>query len=129
MVTSLFVLLTLSMVNAPTAHMGAAATPSMGQKPSVNDCILFATIFTDQGRLLQGAEVRVHPVGKKKPNYQAYSDRRGEFAVRVPTVGEFEIEIRAEGFVSQSRKVTTIQGQKLDMVFHMARPSPPVKQK
>jgi hypothetical protein len=105
------------------------APPAAKQKPSANDCILFATIFTDQGRLLQGAEIRVHPDGKKKPNYEAISDRRGEFAVRVPTVGEFEIEIKAEGFLTQTRKVTTVQGQKLEMVFHMARPTPPEKKK
>jgi hypothetical protein len=129
MYAMLFALLTLVMVIPPAATAAVTAPSATRQKPSVNDCILFATIFTDQGRLLQGAEIRVHPVGKKKPAYQAYSDRRGEFAVRVPTVGEFEIEIRAEGFVSQTRKVTTIQGQKMDMVFHMVRPSPPVKQK
>lgn len=129
MFAGLFALLTLFAVSGPAAIAKEAAPIAMGQKPSANDCILFATIFTDQGRLLQGAEIRLHPAGKKKPNYQAFSDRRGEFAVRVPTVGEFEIDIKAEGFVSQTRKVTTVQGQKMDMVFHMARLPQPVKQK
>jgi hypothetical protein len=115
--------------NAGAVPLAPAEPPATKQKPSANDCILYATIFTDQGRLLEGAEIRVHPDGKKKPNYEAISDRRGEFAVRVPTVGDFEIEIKAEGFVTQTRKVTTVQGQKLEMIFHMARPTPPEKKK
>jgi hypothetical protein len=119
----MFALLTLLMVGGVAAIAGAGAAIAATQKPSVNDCILSATVFTDEGRLLQGAEIRVHPAGKKKPNYEAISDRRGEFAVRVPTVGEFEIEIKASGFVAQTRRVTTAQGQRMEMVFHMARPA------
>ncbi len=129
MFAPLFAFIILLAANAGT-HLTIIGEPAATkQKPSANDCILYATIFTDQGRLLEGAEIRVHPDGKKKPNYEAISDRRGEFAVRVPTVGDFEIEIKAQGFVTQRRKVTTVQGQKLEMIFHMARPSPPEKKK
>ena len=129
MLAFLLALLTAVSVNSPAAFAGPNAISGLTQKPSINDCILYATVFTDEGRLLEGAEVHVHPADKKKPHWEAWSDRRGEFAVRVPTVGEFEMEIKAEGFIPQTRKVTTVQGQKIDMTFHMVRAPKPTKQK
>jgi hypothetical protein len=41
-------------------------------------------VFTDQGFALPGARVRVRRADEKKPKWEATSDRRGEFAVRVP---------------------------------------------
>lgn len=96
------------------------------RKPSPNDCIFYATVFTNEGRLLVGAEIHVRPTGKKKPDLEAWSDRRGEFAVRVPPGVDYDIEVKAEGFVTQVRTANAQTGRQ-DMVFHM-EPQPAKKQ-
>jgi hypothetical protein len=103
----------------PTAALGnlGLAAPTQ-HKPSPNDCIFYATVFTNEGRLLAGAEIHVRPTGKKKPDYEAWSDRRGEFAVRVPQGIDYDIEVRAKGFLTQVRKANAQTGRQ-DMVFHM----------
>jgi hypothetical protein len=89
------------------------------RKPSPNDCLLYSTVFTSEGRALPGADARIHPVEKKKPLWELTSDSRGEFAARVPSVGDYEIEVKAKGYVPQTKRVTTIVGDRVDLVFNM----------
>jgi hypothetical protein len=103
----------------PTFAFGVPGSAAPTQhKPSPDDCIFYATVFTNEGRLLVGAEIHVRPSGKKKPDYEAWSDRRGEFAVRVPQGIDYDIEVKAKGFISQVRKSHAETGHQ-DMVFHM----------
>jgi hypothetical protein len=104
-----------------------ASAPTTQHKPSPNDCIFYATVFTNEGRLLEGAEIHVRPTGKKKPDFEAWTDRRGEFAVRVSPGQDYDIEVKAEGFITQMRTANAQTG-KQDMVFHMEL-KPPKKQK
>jgi hypothetical protein len=110
--------------SALAAHASAPATQ---HKPSPNDCIFYATVFTNEGRLLVGAQIHVRPTGKKKPDFETWTDRRGEFAVRVSPGLDYDIEVKAEGFITQVRKANAQTG-KQDMVFHMEI-QPPKKQK
>lgn len=106
---------------------GPLATRSVAQhKPSPNDCLLYATVFTDQGWELPGADALIHPVDKTKPHWELTSNSRGEIAVRVPPVGDYEIEVKAKGYVTQTRKVTTIEGDRVDLTFRMV-PQPKKK--
>jgi hypothetical protein len=108
-----------------SAFPGEAANALQGNhKPSPNDCLLYATVFTEEGFLLPGADIYVHPVGKKKPVWEATSDRRGEFAVRVPPDGDYEIEVKAKGYIMQTHTVTAQLGERLDMTFHMPHQPP-----
>jgi len=108
----------LIFAHPPAALNHSAAAPSGQRKPSPNDCIFYATVFTNQGNLLEGAEVHVRPKGKKNPVYEAWSDRRGEFAVHVLPGMDYDIEVRADGFVPQVRTVNAQTGRQ-DLVFHM----------
>lgn len=112
----------------PSAAFAGTADAMQGHhKPSPNDCLFYATVFTEDGHLLPDADIFVHPVGKKKPNWEATSDRRGEFAVRVPPDGDYEIEVKAKGYVTQTHTVTAQLGERLDMTFNM--PFQPPKKK
>jgi len=95
------------------------ALPQSHHKPSPNDCLLYATVFTADGHILPGADAQAHLVGKKKPTWEATSDARGEFAIRVPPDGDYEIEVKAKGFVMQTHTVTAEMGERLDLVFNM----------
>jgi hypothetical protein len=94
------------------------------KKPSPNDCILYVTVFTDQGARLPDAAFTAHATGKNKPHWDGYSDSRGEFAVRVSFQGDYEIEVKAKGYDPQTRKVTSEVGQRLDVVFNLVPRSP-----
>jgi len=88
-------------------------------KPHPDDCILYGNVFTADGHLFQGADVHVRHSTDKKPKWDAVSDRRGEFAVRVPPQGDYVVEVRAKGFATQSRSVTAQASTRLNLVFHM----------
>jgi hypothetical protein len=97
----------------------AFAAPNPQQKPSYTDCILYGNVFTADGHLFEGADVHVRRATDKKPKWEAYSDRRGEFAVRVPPGPQYVIEVKAKGFVTQTQTVTSETSARLDLVFHM----------
>lgn len=104
-----------------------------GQKKSKqeefeNSFLFFGTVFTEQGFLLPGAEVKVRRTSERKTRWEAYSDVRGEFAVRVPKGDEYEIQIKAKGFSLMTRTVDSKVGGRQDMVFHM-QPAPKGKKK
>lgn len=96
-----------------------AACSQAKRKPSPNDCLLYSTVFGPDGRALPGADARIHPAEKKKPLWELTSDSRGEFAARVPSVGDYEIEVKAKGYVPQTKRVATIVGDRVDLVFNM----------
>jgi len=109
-----------ALIATHTIALKASAFSSSAQrKPSPNDCVLYVTVFTDKGVRLPDASFTVHAAGLKKPHWEGYSDARGEFAVRVVPPGDFEIQIRAKGYDTQKRTVTSESGEKLDLVFNM----------
>jgi hypothetical protein len=46
--------------------------------------LIFGTAYGPDDHPLYGVKVEVHPVGKKSPHWELFSDHRGEFAQRVP---------------------------------------------
>jgi uncharacterized membrane protein len=110
-----------SQANVPTISAGVSAAQ---KKLSPDDCILYVTVFTQKGARLPDAAFIAHAVGKKKPHWEGYSDSRGEFAVRVSTQGDYEIEVKAKGYEVQTRKITSEVGQKLDVVFNLVPRAP-----
>lgn len=46
--------------------------------------VIFGTAYGPDDRPMYGVRVTIHPVGKKHPSWDLYSDHRGEFAQRVP---------------------------------------------
>ncbi len=110
----------------------ASAAPSFAQDPpkkmsaAQQSCLLYGNVFTAAGNLLPDADVHVRRATDKHPKWEASSDRRGEFAVRVPPGADYVIEVKAKGYVTQSKTVTAQAYSRLDLVFHMD-PSPEKK--
>ncbi len=103
---------------------GPAAAPAGEQSRKgahENDFLLFGTVFTEQGLTLPGVQVRVHRAGERKVRWEARSDRRGEFAVRVPQGAEYEMSVLAGGYREQTRKIDARKGDREDLVFRLAR--------
>jgi carboxypeptidase family protein len=100
--------------------LGIPAVASVAQKRrSPDDGILYVTVFTEKGARLPDASYTAHPFGKTKPHWEGFSDVRGEFAVRVSLQGDYEIEVKAKGYDTQTRKVTSEVGDKTDVVFNL----------
>jgi hypothetical protein len=54
------------------------------QKLEKNYGLIFGTAYGPDDHPLYGVKVEVHPLGKKSPHWELFSDHRGEFAQRVP---------------------------------------------
>lgn len=103
--------------------LAAAAAGAQVQKGShQDDFVLFGTVFTEKGFVLPGARIRVRRTGERKPRWEARSDRRGEFAVRVPRGADYEMSVSAKGYEQQTRRIDTRAGDREDLVFRL----PPV---
>jgi hypothetical protein len=84
--------------------------------------LLYGNVYTDQGLALPGAQVKVRREDQKKPKWESYSDKRGEFAIRVPPGPKYEITIKAKGYEPLVRMVDTWQkGNRLDSSFKLQR--------
>jgi carboxypeptidase family protein len=97
------------------------ATPQKKSKQEdfANQLLIYGTVFTQQGFALPGAEVKVRRTSERKQRWAAYSDRRGEFAVRVPKGDQYEIAIKAKDYTTLTRTVDARSGDRQDMVFRM----------
>jgi hypothetical protein len=102
-------------------HVAALAPQDPQKKPSglAQSCLLYGNVFTSSGSLLPDADIHVRRATDKKPKWEAASDRRGEFAVRVPPGADYVIEVRAKGFVTQTKTVTAQAYDRVDLIFHM----------
>lgn len=111
---------------AAACAVSSAAQDSPKAAALAQSCLLYGNVFTASGSLLPDADVHVRRATDKKPKWSASSDRRGEFAVRVPPEGAYVIEVKAKGYVTQTKTVTAQAYSRLDLVFHMD-PSPAKK--
>lgn len=94
--------------------------PAAWQKQSAAPFIVFGTVFNEQGLALQGAETRLRRAGEKKDRWQARSDRRGEFAMRVPPGAEYELSVSAKGYQTITQKVDARQSNRADLTLRLA---------
>jgi len=84
-----------------------------------HDFVIFATVFTDRGFALPGARARVRRSEEKKFRWEAASDHQGELAIRVPQGAEYEMTIEAHGFKTQTRKIDTRAGNRVDLTIRL----------
>jgi hypothetical protein len=91
---------------------GSAKTPADAKAGKPKDYgVIFGTAYGPDDRPMYGVRVTIHPVGKKHPNWDLFSDHRGEFAQRVPPVpadylvtGEVEVAPVENGKPRASKK-------------------------
>lgn len=57
--------------------------------------LIFGTLWSADSRPVQGATIKIRRSDQKKPKWELVSDRRGEFAQRVP-VGKADYIVWAE---------------------------------
>jgi hypothetical protein len=98
-------------------------TPEKNEKKKKHshehDFLLIGTVFTEKGFSLEGAALHVRRMTEVKFRWEARSDRRGEFAIRVPQGADYQIVVQAKGFQGQTRSVDAKSGDREDLVFRL----------
>ncbi len=98
-------------------------TPEKNEKKKKHshehDFLLIGTVFTEKGFSLEGAALHVRRMTEVKFRWEARSDRRGEFAIRVPQGADYQIVVQAKGFQVQTRTVDAKSGDREDLVFRL----------
>ena len=97
----------------------ALLTLSAADKPSQARAVVAGSVFDSDGRSLPGCKVTVVSESDPKQKQQALTDRRGEFAVRVP-VGRYAISVTAKGFQAQQKTVQVEEGEKSNTTFQLS---------
>ena len=84
------------------------------------EVVITGTVFTEKGFSLAGASIRVNRVGERKARWEAASNQQGEFGMRVPQGGEYEVHVKAKGFQEQMQKVDGKSSTYESLVFRMS---------
>ena len=90
------------------------------------EAVVAGTVFRPPGFALAGAEivltVKSPPLGLKRgKSFRAVSDRRGEFAIRVPAgKAEYLLAVKAAGYAAQHKPVTIEDEERTDVYFELA---------
>jgi len=78
------------------------------EKAAENFGVIAGTVFRETGFSFAGVEIVVvwELDGKKKKDWKARTDARGEFAFRVPAaVGKYTVRVKADGYADTERSV------------------------
>jgi len=62
----------------------ACAATASGSSGSASHALIFGTVWDQAGHPVYGVHVRLLRAGEKNFRWEAYSDHRGEFGIRVP---------------------------------------------
>src|SRR5690242_15224767 len=81
--------------------MGLCATALAQNKKDY--ALIYGTVWGTDNRAIAGVPIKIQRVGDKKPKWSLVSDRRGEFAQRVPT-GKFDYVVIADIKVPKGTK-------------------------
>lgn len=80
--------LTLRRMAAPAAVLlwvvACAAAPAIARSADAPYALIFGTVWSPDSHPVYGVHVKLRRAGEKKFRWEAYSDHRGEFAIRVP---------------------------------------------
>lgn len=87
--------------------------------------LIYGTVWGPDSRAVAGVPVKIQRVGDKRPKWELISDRRGEFAQRVPT-GDNEYVVIADikvpkGQPKPQTKVHIYNNERADISIHLSK--------
>jgi hypothetical protein len=92
-------------------------TPAPSSKPHANQgkkplpgFLIIGSVFNEKTLSFPGVQVRVRRAEEKKYRWEAETNARGEFAVRVPDGHEYEVLVYVKNYQGQTRKFSTNNG-------------------
>lgn len=84
--------------------------------------MITGTVFDEKALSFPDVKVRIRQTSEKKFRWEAYTNSRGEFAVRVPEGSEYEVQVQAKNFKEQSRTVKADAGAIQDRLSFRLEP-------
>ena len=100
----------------------------LGNSASAQDkkdyALIYGTVWSADNHALPGVPIKIQRVGNKKAKWALLSDRRGEFAQRVPT-GDNEYVVFADikiskGGTKPQTKVHIYRNERADISLHLS---------
>ena len=87
--------------------------------------LIYGTVWSADNHAVPGVKVTIQRVGDKKPKWELISDRRGEFAQRVPT-GDSEYIVTAQikapkGGTKPQAKAHISANERVDISLHLPK--------
>jgi hypothetical protein len=90
--------------------------------------LIVGTVFNERALSFPGATVRIRCADDEKYRWEAVTNSRGEFAVRVPEGHTYEVLVRVKNYVEQNVQVRTDQGDIQQRLSIRLQPAKPQKQ-
>jgi hypothetical protein len=90
-------------------------------KPGEPYAVIFGTVYNAENRPVAGVKIQIRRAAKKKPEWRLVSDRRGEFAQRLPA-GKAEYVVVADVKTKGPKpevKVQVEKDERLDISLHL----------
>ncbi|HEY3930598.1 MAG TPA: hypothetical protein VGL89_19655 [Candidatus Koribacter sp.] len=89
-----------------------------------NYALIYGTVWNANDLAVSGVPIKIQRVGDKNPKWELVSDRRGEFAQRVPA-GENDYLVVADiktpkGGTKPQTKVHIYKNERVDISLHLA---------
>ncbi len=108
----------------PQSRVRPRSSSSKHGHSHANDFLVHRHGLHRQGlRSARSARLRVRRSSEKKFRWETYTNSRGEFALRVPQGGEYEIVVIAKGFADQTNPVSAKSGISEDNVVYRMQPA------
>ena len=105
---------------SPQAESSTAAKPKPKKYSHADDFLIRGTVFTEKALSFPGVQLRVKRSGDKKFRWEAVTNSRGEFAIRVPQGSEYQMIVHVKGYTDQTRAIDATNGGGLEgCVFRM----------
>jgi len=87
--------------NSPDQGSSSSKTKSR----AIPSFLILGTVFNENAISFPDVQVRIRRAGEKKFRWDAYTNSRGEFAVRVPPGYEYEVVTHTKKYEDQSQTV------------------------
>ncbi len=94
-----------------TQDSSKPSSPDQGSSSSktksraIPSFLILGTVFNENAISFPDVQVRIRRTGEKKFRWDAYTNSRGEFAVRVPPGYEYEVVTHVKKYEDQSQTV------------------------
>lgn len=98
------------------------------EKPKPH-ALLLGSIFTAEGLSLPGVPVTITLKAARKPRWRAVSDRRGEFAIRLPAGrATYEVTTHSKEHQNETKTVEIYGEESVSIIFQLSARKPENKQ-
>jgi hypothetical protein len=123
--------------SSTNTNTNAGTTASKPAQPAPGPCspktklrpgfLIVGTVFNEHALSFPGATVRIRCEEDQKYRWEAVTNSRGEFAVRVPEGHAYEVQVRVKNYVEQNVPVKTDRGDIQQRLSIRLQPMKPEK--